>query len=72
MSGFRGWMAEGILLKLPGGEGWRFRSGGGVLEVEESVYLGGQTVRRAEQLVVSGTMNDGPAEIAWVFEQIVV
>jgi len=61
----------GILLKLPGGEGWRFRAGGGVLEVEESVYLGGHVVRRAEQLVVSGTMKDTPAEIAWVFEQIV-
>jgi uncharacterized heparinase superfamily protein len=61
----------GILLKLPGGEGWRFRSGGGLLDVEESVYLGGHVVRRAEQLVVSGTMKDSPAEIAWVFEQIV-
>ena len=61
----------GILLKLPGGEGWRFRAGGGTLEVEESVYLGGPTVRRAEQLVISGTTKDSPAEIAWVFEQIV-
>ena len=61
----------GILLKLPGGEGWRFRAGGGVLEVEESVYLGGPQVRRSEQLVVSGAMKDSPAEIAWVFEQIV-
>jgi uncharacterized heparinase superfamily protein len=61
----------GILLKLPGGEGWRFRAGGGTLAVEESVYLGGHVVRRAEQLVVSGVMKDAPAEIAWVFEQIV-
>jgi uncharacterized heparinase superfamily protein len=61
----------GILLKLPGGEGWRFRTGGGVLEVEESVYLGRLSVRRAEQLVVSGTVKHAPAEIAWVFEQIV-
>ena len=61
----------GILLKLPGGEGWRFRAGGGHLEVEESVYLGGPTVRRAEQLVVSGITKDAPAEIAWVFEHIV-
>jgi uncharacterized heparinase superfamily protein len=60
----------GILLKLPGGEGWRFRAGGGNLEVEESVYLGGPTVRRAEQLVISGVTRDAPAEIAWVFEQI--
>jgi uncharacterized heparinase superfamily protein len=61
----------GILLKLPGGEGWRFRAGGGTLEVEESVYLGGPVVRRAEQLVISGQIKDSPAEIAWVFEQIV-
>jgi len=61
----------GILLKLPGGEGWRFRAGGGHLEIEESVYLGGPVVRRAEQLAVSGTLKDAPAEIAWVFEQIV-
>ena len=61
----------GILLKLSGGEGWRFRAGGGLLDVEESVYLGGPVVRRTEQLVVSGTMKDSPAEIAWVFEQIV-
>jgi uncharacterized heparinase superfamily protein len=61
----------GILLKLSGGEGWRFRAGGGVLEVEESVYLGGPVVRRAEQLVISGSTKNDPAEIAWVFEQIV-
>jgi len=60
----------GILLKLPGGEGWRFRAGGGVLEVEESVYLGGSVVRRTEQLVISGTLKNAPAEIAWVFEQV--
>lgn len=60
----------GILLKLPGGEGWRFRGGGGALEVEESVYLGGPTVRRTEQIVLSGSLKDAPAEIAWVFEQV--
>jgi uncharacterized heparinase superfamily protein len=61
----------GVLLKLPNGEGWRFRAGGGELTVEESVYLGGQVVRRSEQLVIGGAMHGGPAEIAWVFEQIV-
>ena len=61
----------GILLKLPNGEGWRFRCGGGELSVEESIYLGGEVVRRAEQLVIAGIASGGPAEIAWVFEQIV-
>jgi uncharacterized heparinase superfamily protein len=60
-----------ILLKLPNGEGWRFRAGGGLLEVEESIYLGGGIVRRSEQLVISGVLREAQTEIAWVFEQIV-
>ena len=51
---------------------WRFRAGGGQLTVEESVYLGADTVRRTEQLMVTGQVRDAPAEVAWVFEQIVV
>jgi uncharacterized heparinase superfamily protein len=61
----------GILLKLPGGEGWRFRGGGGEIGIEESIYLGGGVVRRAERLVIAATVKDSPAEVAWVFEQIV-
>lgn len=59
----------GILLKLPNGEGWRFRCGGGEAAIEESVYLGGETVRRAEQLVIAGAVKD-TVEIGWIFEQI--
>ncbi|HXM00305.1 MAG TPA: heparinase II/III family protein, partial [Rhizomicrobium sp.] len=60
----------GILLKLPNGEGWRFRCSGGEAAIEESVYLGSQTVRRAEQLVVAGNVRDAATEIDWIFEQI--
>jgi uncharacterized heparinase superfamily protein len=59
----------GILLKLPNGDGWRFRTTGEAA-IEESIYLGGDTVRRTEQLVVTGALKDVPAEIGWVFEQI--
>jgi uncharacterized heparinase superfamily protein len=59
----------GILLKLPNGEGWRFRSGGHI-NVEESVYLGNGQVRRTEQIVLAGSIKDQPVEVAWVFEQI--
>jgi uncharacterized heparinase superfamily protein len=59
-----------ILLKLPNGEGWRFRAGGGSVALEESVYLGGETIRRTEQLVISGVVRDEPVEIAWLFEHI--
>jgi uncharacterized heparinase superfamily protein len=59
-----------VLLKLPGGEGWRFRCAGGALSIEESIYFGGGAARRSEQLVISGVLKDGPGEIAWVFDQI--
>ncbi|MBL6936335.1 MAG: heparinase II/III family protein [Alphaproteobacteria bacterium] len=59
----------GILLKLPTGEGWRFRSGASAT-IEESVYLGSEQVRRAEQIVLTGAVKDQQVDIAWVFEQI--
>jgi uncharacterized heparinase superfamily protein len=59
-----------VLLKLPSGEGWRFRCGGGALSLEESVYCGGGQVRRTEQLVIAGQTGDGPVECAWLFEQV--
>jgi len=59
-----------VLLKLPNGEGWRFRCGGGTLSVEESIYFGGGSARRAEQLVLSGNVKNESVEVAWVFEQV--
>lgn len=58
-----------ILLKLPNGEGWRFRHGGPVA-IEESVYVECDGVRRTEQIVLSGTVRDESVETAWVFEQM--
>ncbi|HEX4157828.1 MAG TPA: heparinase II/III family protein [Rhizomicrobium sp.] len=58
-----------ILLKLPSGEGWRFRHGGSAA-IEESVYVGQGSIRRSEQLVLGGTVKGEPVEIAWMFEQI--
>lgn len=58
-----------VILKLPNGEGWRFRATAPVT-VEESVYLGSDTLRRTEQLVLTGSVGDAPVDIAWIFEQI--
>jgi uncharacterized heparinase superfamily protein len=58
-----------VLLKLPNGEGWRFRCGGGALSIEESVYLGGGMLRRAEQLVIAGHIKDEEVECVWLLEQ---
>ena len=59
-----------VILKLPNGEGWRFRMGGGLLSVEQSVYLGGGVLRRAEQLVLAGHIRDEDVECAWLLEQV--
>jgi uncharacterized heparinase superfamily protein len=59
-----------VILKLPNGEGWRFRCGGGALTIEESVYLGGGLLRRAEQLVVAGHIKDDEVECVWLLEQV--
>jgi len=58
------------ILKLPNGEGWRFRWGGGALSIEESIYLGAGVARRAEQLVITGEVADQPVECAWALEQM--
>jgi uncharacterized heparinase superfamily protein len=59
-----------VILKLPNGEGWRFRCSDGALTIEESVYLGGGSLRRCEQLVVSAHVRNEDVEVAWLFEQI--
>jgi uncharacterized heparinase superfamily protein len=59
-----------VILKLPNGEGWRFRCSGGVLAIEESIYFGGGSARRAEQLVISAEWQGEATECAWLFEQM--
>jgi uncharacterized heparinase superfamily protein len=57
------------LLRTQSGLAWRFNIGGGRLELAESVYLGRDSVRRTEQLIVSGPVIDG-APIKWALRQI--
>jgi uncharacterized heparinase superfamily protein len=58
-----------VILKLANGEGWCFRTNAPVA-IEESVYLGGEAVRRAEQIVLYGSVKKDTAEIDWMIEQI--
>lgn len=58
--------ADHLLLKLPAGQGWRFRSAGAALSIEESVYLGRQgEMRRSQQIVLSGRTRAEGAEVKW-------
>jgi len=61
--------AGAVLLKLPDGQGWRFRASGGDVAVEDSVYHGSGVCRRSHQIVVS-SCHDGPESIVkWRFNR---
>ncbi len=60
------------LVKSGSGIGWQFRAGGGLLELEPSVYFGrGREQRRNQQLVVTGMMVPGePVKVKWAFTKV--
>lgn len=58
------------LLRLPGGEGWRFIAAGADLGIEESVYHGRlDEIRRGNQIVLSGTTGADGATVKWSFKR---
>lgn len=58
-----------VLLRMPGGGGWRLRADSGQMGLEESVYLGGAEPRRSEQVVIVGR-QDSPQQIKWAITKI--
>lgn len=54
------------LLRLPSGLGWRFKHVGGILALEDSVYMGAGVVpRKTKQLAIYGQITDKHAQIKW-------
>ena len=64
--------AESVLLRLGDGGGWRLRASGGVTGLQESVYLGlrGEP-RRTEQVVITGAMQGGEAQVKWALTRLI-
>jgi uncharacterized heparinase superfamily protein len=60
---------EAILLRLPGGVGWRFRAEGAKLALEESVYMGGSEPRKTEQIVLVCD-EAGPQQVKWAITKV--
>ena len=58
-----------VLLRLPGGGGWRLKADGAQLALEESIYLGGPEPRRSEQVVLTG-FADGPQQVKWAITKV--
>jgi len=61
--------SEAALLRLPSGSGWRLRAEGARMTLEESIYLGTNEARRAEQVVLSG-YPDGPQQVKWAVSKV--
>ncbi len=54
------------LLRLNDGSGWRLRVTGAVLSIEPSVYCpDGLVPKRSQQVVLSGTTEDGETLVKW-------
>lgn len=69
--------ALSALLVQPNGEGWRFRTDGGTVRLERSVYLAaGAPPQRSTQLVVSGDAEPygggdrPPNRVRWAFQRL--
>lgn len=65
---------DSVLLKLPSGAVWRLRATGAVLEVSESIYLGGgfgdgDEPRRTNQVVVTGDTVSDSTQIKWALRR---
>ena len=58
---------EGVLLRLPSGNGWRLRAKGAKVAVEESVYLGAEA-RRTSQIVLQA--EAGEDTIQWAIGRV--
>ncbi|MEC9022398.1 MAG: heparinase II/III family protein [Pseudomonadota bacterium] len=62
---------QAVLLRLPSGEGWRFQAKGGVINLQDSVYLGaGDRIKRTLQIVVSAGTNDRETLIKWMVARL--
>ncbi len=62
--------AMGALLRIDGGALWQFRSRGGALAIEPSLWVDGKgTWHQSKQLVISGDAAAGGATIGWVFKR---
>ncbi len=59
-----------VLLRTAGGAGWRFLAAGGVIALDESVYLGPTDLpRRSLQIVVSASPKEPGARVKWAIRR---
>lgn len=58
--------AQAAILRLPSGVGWRLRTAGAQVSLEESIYLGrAGEIRRSQQVVIAGALAPGDTVVKW-------
>ena len=61
----------GAGLALPDGSYWQFRSGGGEVTIEESLWADGQgRALPVQQLVLQGLVSRGGGNFAWLLKKM--
>ena len=62
---------QGVGLALPDGSYWQFRSGGGKVTIEESIWADGQgRPHPVQQLVLQGLVSRGGGDFAWLLKKM--
>jgi uncharacterized heparinase superfamily protein len=58
-----------VLLRLPGGAGWRLRMQGAVLSIGESIYVGAGGTKKTRQIVLDGHVGSNGAIVKWALRR---
>jgi uncharacterized heparinase superfamily protein len=62
---------QGVGMALPDGSYWQFRSGGGEVTIEESIWADGQgRPQPVQQLVLQGLVSRGGGNFAWLLKKM--